>query len=79
MNLLKIATELEKTAKRGKFYQTNEAPTSTQLVSMVEEADNACADTFGTYSSFTIKFVVRKMLSQNDSASRILANPQLGL
>ena len=63
------------TKARGIYYQTGEPPTFEDLLEMVEEADVALADTFGSYDHVTIQAVVRKMLTKNDSASRICANP----
>ena len=63
------------TKARGIYYQTSEPPTFEDLLTMVEEADNALSDTFGSYDHVTIQAVVRKMLTNNDSASRICANP----
>ncbi len=63
------------TKARGRYYRTEEAPTFSELLEMVEEADDALADTFGSYDHITIQAVVRKMLKQNESASSICANP----
>jgi hypothetical protein len=63
------------TKARGIYYQTSEPPTFEDLLEMVEEADNALADSFGRYDHVTIQAVVRKMLKEADSASRICANP----
>lgn len=63
------------TKARGICHFTNEPPTFEDLLEMVEEADVALADTFGSYDHVTIQAVVRKMLKENDSASRICANP----
>ena len=68
-----IAKSLSKA--RGICHFTNESPSFEDLLEMVAEADNALADTFGSYDHVTIQAVVRKMLKQNDSASRICANP----
>jgi len=68
-----IAKELSKA--RGTCYFTGEKPTHEDLVEMVEEADDALSDTFGYYREATIKRVVRRMLIDNDTASRICANP----
>jgi len=42
---------------------------------MISEADHALRDTFGLYTEATVVRVVRKMLIQNDTASRICAKP----
>lgn len=68
-----IAKSLSKA--RGTCHFTNEPPTHADLLKMVEEADVALADTFGSYDHVAIQAVVRKMLKLNDSASRICANP----
>ena len=66
---------LSLTKARGTYYQTGKRPTFEHLLVMVEEADNALFNTFGSYNNITIRRVVRIMLKKNDSASRICANP----
>jgi predicted flavoprotein YhiN len=70
----KIASSLTKA--KGICHFTGRRPTYGDLLKMVEQADNTLSSTFGRYDSDDIAQVVRKMLLENDSASRICANPQ---
>jgi len=73
MNYTEIAKKLK--SAPGKCYFTGEKPDHDDLLVMISEADHALRDTFGLYTEATVVRVVRKMLIQNDTASRICAKP----